>query len=377
MTTDTNDDPTNPTTQEESATMETPTNDPTTPTTTNPITHEESASLRRLIARAGRTYDLVIARALEEAEMDDLPMRGISVLRRISSHTSEANAGTPLADVLRGGRISRQHGTQLIDTLVERGYIVRETDPEDRRRMRVALTERGAAAAEAVRAAIDSLNASLQEQVSAEQLAATQAVLAALIELAPEGAEPDAGWGPGPGRGFDPRGFGGPRGRGHGPHEHGPGRGHGRGPGRGPRGPMRDFAEMAAFREGREGGHFRERMQAFAADDADSAPEADERAPWGPDRDGRGRGHEHGRGRCHRRHDHHRGEGRGAAPMVHIDTVIVQAGTDSRRRGDGKRHSRRHEQHGGDRGQRSFGPWSREERGHGQDTPAVDATPTE
>lgn len=350
--------------------METPTNE--TPTTTNETvehtstldsTSPEPVSLRQLLGRAGRVYDLTIAAALEAAEMDDLPMRGVSVLRRIG----EGGAATPLAHVLRGGRISRQHGTQLVDTLVERGYIVRETDPEDRRRMRVSLTERGQAAADAVRTAIEGMNSALAEKVTPEQLDASRTVLSALIDLAPEGASPD--WGPGPERGFGPRGGG--RGR----HEHGPG--HDRGVGRGPRGPMRDFGPS---------GGWRDRMQAFAAAaEGDERPERGERhsrhdrAAFDGPRDG-GEREEHSfgpRGGDHGRHGRgpwcgRRGERRGGAPTIvhHVDTMIVNASPASEGRGHGRRGH-----HGHRRGERPFGPWQGETAR--PETPETDAPPAE
>ncbi|MGC4105090.1 MAG: winged helix DNA-binding protein [Thermomicrobiales bacterium] len=340
------------------AQMETPiTETPDTETTSTITTPEEPVSLRQLLARAGRVYDITIATALEAAEMDDLPMRGISVLRRIDG----GDAGSSLTDVLRGGRISRQHGTQLIDTLVERGYIVREPDPDDRRRMRVALTERGRAAAEAVRTAIDGLNAALAESVTPEQLEASRTVLAALIDLAPEGVRPDADWGPGPDGGRRRHGpFGGGGGHGRGP-------GH-RGPGRGPRGPLRDFDPRGAWRE---------RMQAFAAatehEDGEDPESQDERGtfvdpreghPFGP-RGGRGRGHDHSR------HGRKGGHGRGNAPTIiqHADTVIVNAPADGRGR-------HRHGGHPGHhRGARPFGPWQRDDAR--QETPQTDAPANE
>lgn len=345
--------------------MEPPTNDTpstvheTADTNATPPMPEEPVSLRQLLARASRVYDITIAAALEEAEMDDLPMRGISVLRRIN----DGAEGTPLAQVLRGGRISRQHGTQLIDTLVERGYIVRETDPEDRRRMRVSLTERGTAAAEAVRTAIDGLNAALAEQVSPEQIDATRAVLSALVELAPEGAGPERGWG-GPERGFFP----GERGFGH---------GRGRGPARGPRGPMRDFDPRhgrGAFGDPR--GRGGDRMDAFAAptgdEDASQAGEirdfdeqdGPEGRPFGW-HDGRERGDHPMCRDGHRHHRHGRGrmEDRSGSPTIvhHVDTLIVNAAPAPEGRG-----SRRHggggggRDHGLGRSGRPFGPWRNE-----------------
>jgi DNA-binding MarR family transcriptional regulator len=50
--------------------------------------------------------------------------------------------------------VSRQAASQLIDTLVLRGYLTRQINPADRRRMDIELTDRGRAAADAVLAAI-------------------------------------------------------------------------------------------------------------------------------------------------------------------------------------------------------------------------------
>ncbi|MGN6030030.1 MAG: MarR family winged helix-turn-helix transcriptional regulator [Thermomicrobiales bacterium] len=347
-------------------------NDPQTPDTnathpeettdTTRIAPEEPVSLRQLLARAGRVYDITIAVSLEEAEMDDLPMRGVSVLRRIT----DGDAGTPLAHVLRGGRISRQHGTQLIDTLVERGYIVRETDPEDRRRMRVSLTERGKAAAEAVRTAIDGLNAALAEKVTPEQLEASRAVLSALVALAPEGTGPDGGRerGFGPDRGFFPGGRG-PR--------------HDRGAGRGPRGPMRDFDPRGeGWGRGRGGSHRRDAMHPFAApqgeDDRPERPfreDGEGRETFADPRAGRPCGPRGRHGHRARKHD------RGGAPTIvhHVDTMIVNAGPTFEGRGS-RRHGGRHDHRGHGRGGRSFGPWRGEGKAPEMPQPQADAPAT-
>ena len=48
-------------------------------------------------------------------------------------------------DMIRGLGVTKQAASQLIDTLVLRGYLTRDVNPEDRRRMTVTLTERGRA----------------------------------------------------------------------------------------------------------------------------------------------------------------------------------------------------------------------------------------
>jgi DNA-binding MarR family transcriptional regulator len=76
--------------------------------------------------------------------------------------------------------VSKQAASQLIDTLVLRGYLTRQINPQDRRRMTIELTDRGRAAATTVRAAIEAIDAELAEMLSAAELAGLRAGLAAL-----------------------------------------------------------------------------------------------------------------------------------------------------------------------------------------------------
>jgi DNA-binding MarR family transcriptional regulator len=78
--------------------------------------------------------------------------------------------------------VSKQAAGQLVDTLVLRGYLDRSIDVEDRRRLTVSLTERGRGAAEAIRAAVEGVDAELLSRVGPEYVAHTRATLAALIE---------------------------------------------------------------------------------------------------------------------------------------------------------------------------------------------------
>ena len=77
--------------------------------------------------------------------------------------------------------MSKQAAGQLVDTLVARGYLDRTVDPDDRRRLTVTLTDRGLAAAQAIRTAVDDIDAALLADVGAEHIARTRATLASLI----------------------------------------------------------------------------------------------------------------------------------------------------------------------------------------------------
>ncbi|HVV90441.1 MAG TPA: hypothetical protein VHB53_08100, partial [Solirubrobacterales bacterium] len=67
--------------------------------------------------------------------------------------------------------------------LVIRGYLERGTDPEDRRRLTLELTERGREAAEVGWEASDRIDRELEQAVGAEAIAQMRATVGALVGL--------------------------------------------------------------------------------------------------------------------------------------------------------------------------------------------------
>ncbi len=130
-----------------------------------------------LLRAARTTYGDAIRSALADAGCEDVPRNGAFVLGSI------ARNGAPMGDVVRGLGVSKQAGSQVIDTLVLRGYLDRAPDADDRRRMTVSLTERGRVAATASRRAVDRIDAALVARVGTEAVASARAALGALIEV--------------------------------------------------------------------------------------------------------------------------------------------------------------------------------------------------
>jgi DNA-binding MarR family transcriptional regulator len=97
-----------------------------------------------------------------------------------------AGRGGSAVEMIRGLGVTRQAASQLIDTLVLRGYLSREVNPDDRRRLNIVLTERGYAAAAVIRAAIGEVDARLARLLSPAELAGLRAGLAALGEISEE-----------------------------------------------------------------------------------------------------------------------------------------------------------------------------------------------
>jgi DNA-binding MarR family transcriptional regulator len=77
--------------------------------------------------------------------------------------------------------VSKQAGGALVDALVNRNYLDRAIDPDDRRRLLVELTARGERAATVIREAVEDVDAALVARVGPEYVAHTRATLLALI----------------------------------------------------------------------------------------------------------------------------------------------------------------------------------------------------
>ena len=142
-----------------------------------PPTPADEVVIPALLRAARGSYSRAIAQRLDAAGIDDLPRHGPFVLGGM------ANRGGTAAEMIAGLGISKQRASQLIDTLVLRGYLIREINADDRRRTTVLLTERGRAAADEIRAGVEQIDAELEAMISPGELAGLRAGLTALAEL--------------------------------------------------------------------------------------------------------------------------------------------------------------------------------------------------
>ncbi|MGP0035767.1 MAG: MarR family transcriptional regulator [Solirubrobacteraceae bacterium] len=138
----------------------------------------ESVPIPQLMLDARGSYGDLARQALTEAGCDDVPDQGGFVLAGL-----DETEFTPQAEAVAGLRRSKQRSSQLIDTLVLRGYLERRNDPDDRRRMSVRLTERGRIASAAIQAAVDTIDAELARRLTLEELHGLRAGLAALADI--------------------------------------------------------------------------------------------------------------------------------------------------------------------------------------------------
>jgi DNA-binding MarR family transcriptional regulator len=142
-----------------------------------------------LLRLARRAYGNAVRTALAESGFDDVPRNGAYLLARVYG------GRYAVADLIRGLGISKQAVSQLVDTMVTRGYIERKPDADDRRRMRLTLTPRGEAAATVSWQAATRTDEELERRISTDGVHALRHGLIALCEMSdeePPEAEPDA-----------------------------------------------------------------------------------------------------------------------------------------------------------------------------------------
>lgn len=131
--------------------------------------------LLALLRKAGAAYALSIRAELDAAGLDDLPKNGVFVL------VSLARSAAPFRQIIGDLGVSKQAAGQLVDTLVQRGYLKREPDEHDRRRLNLSLGERGEAGASVVLSAIARIERTVSAQVGEDCIKEAERALAALI----------------------------------------------------------------------------------------------------------------------------------------------------------------------------------------------------
>jgi DNA-binding MarR family transcriptional regulator len=135
-----------------------------------------------LLRHARTAYGAAMRKALAEAGYDDIPGNGLYVIGGLALGVPDI----PLGQLIKELRISKQVAGQLVDTLVTRGYLERTMDKDDRRKLTIALTERGKAAAATQRAAREKVDAELLACVGQDDINRTRRTLAVLCDMGKE-----------------------------------------------------------------------------------------------------------------------------------------------------------------------------------------------
>ena len=139
----------------------------------------EAIPLPALLRHARSVYGSAMRRALEEAGYDDIPKNGLYVIGGLALGAGDV----PLGQLIKELGVSKQAAGQLVDALVLRGYLEREVDENDRRKLTVVLTKRGKHAAAVQAAAREKIDAELEKRAGADNVRRLRRGLAELIAI--------------------------------------------------------------------------------------------------------------------------------------------------------------------------------------------------
>lgn len=132
-----------------------------------------------LLLHAGAAYAAAMRDALAAAGYDDIPKNGLHVIGGLAWRAQPC----PLSELILELKLSKQATGQLADALVNGAYLARHADPADRRRLTVALTEKGRAAAKVLTAARKAVDARLLSLVGPLDLERTRRTLLQLGDI--------------------------------------------------------------------------------------------------------------------------------------------------------------------------------------------------
>jgi DNA-binding MarR family transcriptional regulator len=128
-----------------------------------------------LILRAATHIIDGIQRGLMERGFRDVrPAHGFAFVRISAGDATVAEVAAHLG-------VTKQAASQLVEQLVQRGYVTREPDPTDRRSRRLALTPRGWECTRAAQSAAAETTATWEQQLGPEGVAALHTALHAVV----------------------------------------------------------------------------------------------------------------------------------------------------------------------------------------------------
>ena len=139
-------------------------------------THQLAQELLKLMPTLGR----LMAFYFREAGEEETTMMQVSVLFHIQKQPITAS------ELAKKRRVSLQAASVLVRGLVERGWVVREPDPHDRRQYMLQLTPDGLDRAETTRRQIADCLARFLDNLTPEELVAAQVFLPGLQRVVRE-----------------------------------------------------------------------------------------------------------------------------------------------------------------------------------------------
>ena len=144
---------------------------------------ENKDRMGRLLGRAYHLWQDIGYRRLAQRGYADIRPAHSPVFRFLDA------GGSIVRDLAARSGMTKQSMTYLVKDLVEKGYLSISPDPDDRRAKRIELTEKGEAAAAALRDVSLGLEAQLGESIGQEMVETLRAELKEVVTFAQSQSE--------------------------------------------------------------------------------------------------------------------------------------------------------------------------------------------
>ena len=139
------------------------------------MAEDHPSDVAMLVLRAATQIIDAIQQGLAERGFGDVrPAHGFAFARISAGDASVADVATHLG-------VTKQAVSQLVEQLVQRGYVTREPSTRDRRAHRLALTARGWACTRAAEQAAGDTTAAWQRQLGKQRMTEFHAALHAVV----------------------------------------------------------------------------------------------------------------------------------------------------------------------------------------------------
>lgn len=145
----------------------------------NTMTDRAGKDVRELIDKL-KSVDYIMHRKLWHKLNLKLKPGHVMLMVRLRQAAKSSPQGLRVSELASAFNVTASGVTQLVTALEEQGHVTRRMDPEDRRAVRVSLTETGLREAESMHAAVDAIFAGLVEHLGHEK---SRRLLALLNEV--------------------------------------------------------------------------------------------------------------------------------------------------------------------------------------------------
>lgn len=140
----------------------------------------------RGVSRSGADLALLLLggfRVLADRATVELAVRGYQDVRPVHDFALRAimSGADNASELGRRMAVTKQAAAKTLATLEERKYVLRETDPTDKRRMRIRVTDHGLAMLRTGEAVFDEMRSQWEAEVGADTVATIEKALRGLV----------------------------------------------------------------------------------------------------------------------------------------------------------------------------------------------------